>query len=773
MAAPPAPPFPDDYSLVLEDKEGRILRAFLARDQQWRFPPAAAGDSIPDKYLQALFAFEDKRFRSHPGVDPMALARAACGRLRRGKGAGGASTLTMQLARLSHPKRRTYANKAWEMLQAMRLELHASKDELLRTYMAHAPMGGNVVGVETACYRYCGKPFADVTWAEAALFAVLPNSPSWIHLGRERPRLRAKRDRLLAELHRQGRMDSLDLALAIDEPLPDTAVLSVRAPHFTESFRKAGAAGRIRTTLDAEAQKKVESLAAYRVDLLREQGIHNLAVLVAETGTGKVRAYVGSPDFRDRVHQGQVDGVRARRSTGSLLKPFLFARLMDRGPYLAGTRLADIPTYYGSFAPQNASREFSGLIGLDEALIRSLNVPAVRALHEYGLEDFHSFLKQAGLRGLFRPPEGYGLPLILGGAEASLWEMGGLFLALGNNGVRIPFTVEEEAAGRDAGVRGHAPGIRARKPPERDDSLFSAGAAGEIRAILSRLKRPESELYWQYFNNQVPVSWKTGTSYGQKDGWAIGTNAQWTIAVWVGNFSGQGNGALGGGASAAPILFLLFNELTDRNRAMDIPRPNWDLAAESTCVASGYPAGPACPLKTSSLRPARAYVTRLCPYHKRFLIDRRTGLETCSLCWNGKDTSWIVREIHPPSLRSWEAQSGRNPDNAPAHDPKCPAYHGGDGLELVYPAPGSRLFVPRDLDGRFQQVVFEAAHGRQDAQLFWYLDGNLLGTTRGTHKISLDLAAGAHRLSVEDEEGRTADLGFEAFRREQPGQAAE
>ena len=333
-----------------------------------------------------------------------------------------------------------------------------------------------------------------------------------------------------------------------------------------------------------------------------------------------------------------------------------------------------------------------------------------------------------------------------------------MYLALGNDGVRLPFQVlenPEERSSRPAPFR-----------PAHDDSLFSAGAAGEIRAILGRLKRPESELYWQYFNNQVPVSWKTGTSYGQKDGWAIGTNAQWTIGVWVGNFSGQGNGALGGGASAAPILFLLFNDLTDRNRVMDIPRPNWDLAAESTCVASGLPAGPACPIKIASLRPAHAYVTRLCPYHKRFLIDKRTGLETCSRCWKGKDTAWVVREIHPPSLRSWETQSGRNPDNAPAHDPKCPAYHGGDGLELVYPTPGSRLFIPRDLDGRYQQVVFEAAHSRQDAQLFWYLDGRFLGTTKGTHKVPVDLPAGPHRLSVEDEEGRTADLGFEAFRRE-------
>jgi penicillin-binding protein 1C len=753
LAVPPAPLFPDDYSLVLLDRHGAILRAFLAKDQQWRFPPGT--DSIPAKYLEALFTYEDKRFRSHPGIDPLALLRAAGGHLKRGKRAGGASTLTMQLVRLAHPKDRNYANKALEMLQAFRLELHLSKEELLRLYLAHAPMGGNVVGVETACYRYCAKPFTEITWAEAALFAVLPNSPSWIHLGRERPRLRAKRDKLLRKLHGEGRLDSLGLSLALEEPLPDSADLPSLAPHFAESFRREGAKGRVPTTLDMEVQRKVEAQAAYRVDLLREQGIHNLAILVAETGTGKVRAYLGSPDFGDRDHQGQVDGVRARRSTGSLLKPFLYARLMDRGPYLATTKLADIPTYYGSFAPQNASREFNGLVGLDEALIRSLNVPAVRALYEYGLEDFYAFLKQAGLRGLFRPPEGYGLPLILGGAEASLWEMTGMYLALGNQGVRMPFQVRE------------AERIIPPARPAREDSLFSAGAAGEIRSVLARLKRPESELYWQYFNNQVPVSWKTGTSFGQKDGWAVGTNAQWTIGVWTGNFSGQGNGALGGGASAAPILFLLFNDLTDRNRPMDIPRPNWDLAAESTCVASGFPAGPACPLKAASLRPARAYVTRLCPYHKRFLIDRRTGLEACSMCWKGKDTAWVVREIHPPSLRSWEALSGRNPDNAPAHDPKCPAYHGGDGLELIYPTPGSRLFVPRDLDGRYQQVVFEAAHSRQDAQLFWYLDGRFLAATKGTHKVSLDLPSGSHRLSVEDEEGRTADLGFEAFRREE------
>ncbi len=766
FAVPPGPPFPDDYSTLVFDARGGLLRAALASDEQYRFPLDTG--ELSAKYVAAVVTSEDKRFFLHPGVDPLALASAASANIRAGKRVRGGSTITMQVSRLANPKRRTYVSKAIECFDAVRLSLHFSKKEVLAFYAGHVPMGGNIVGVQAASYLYCGRPASELTWAEAALFAVLPNAPSMINLERERPMLLAKRNALLTKLFDSGRIDDATRATACDEPLPESIkILPFGAPHFTQYVTSTYRDRRvIRTTLDAEIQQRIVDAARRHHAVLAAEGIRNLAVLVVETRTGKIRAYVGSQDFEDAEHGGQVDGVRARRSTGSLLKPFLVAKALDRGPYTMLSKIQDVPTFYGTFAPQNASKEFSGLASLEHVLVQSLNVPSVRLLNMYGVPDFYDFLVAAGFKGLFRDADGYGLSLILGGAEASLFELTQLYIALGNMGQPQPLVaIQEETTGN----HGKLSDTERTNGPARGaagERLFTRGAAWLVLETLTRPSRPGIEYYSDYFDHRVPVAWKTGTSYGQKDAWAIGVNAQWTIGVWAGNFTGEGNATLTGHASAAPLLFTLFNMLARDGDPAWFDEPYQDLADVECCAESGFPAGPCCTETIHVKRPRSSYASGVCPYHRRYLVDKETGRQVCSLCWKGVESEWVTRFVAPPAAREILARTGRHVDEVPVHSSNCPDFRDEHRMELVYPLDGIKIFVPRDFDGVHERIVFTAKHQRPSTHLFWYLNGSLVGETVDIHECSVDLFPGEYTLTVEDEDGFSRTATFSAYRKE-------
>lgn len=740
--------FPGGCSTLLYSGDGRLLRATLAPDQQFRFPPGEA--PLPVKYCLALIKNEDKRFFSHPGVDPFALAKAAYTNIREGRRIRGGSTITMQVARLSRPRPRTYVGKLIECFGALKLSLHFSKEEILDLYANNVPMGGNIVGLQAASHLYLGKSMGELTWAEAALFALLPNEPSHVNLERNREQLLRKRNELLERLRDRCIINHITCEMSCIEPIPDgDRHFPFYAPHFTTMvLGSEHGAPRVKTTLDSGIQQRVADAALIHSRALADQGISNLAVLVVETGSGKIRAYVGSHDFYDEEHGGQVDGVQAFRSTGSLLKPFLVVKALDRGPYTIATKIQDVPTFYGTFSPQNASREFSGLVGLDRVLVESLNVPSVRLLNAYGLGDFYDFLVQSRLQGLFRTPDGYGLSLVIGGAEANLFELTQLYLSLANLGdSKRLISIDDD---------GKAPGSRKR--------LFSEGAAWLVLDVLSRLKRPGVEYYWDRFDDRVRVAWKTGTSYGQKDAWAIGVNRQWTIGVWAGNFTGEGNAELGGVGSAAPLLFSLFNALTRSDRPVWFDEPNHDLKEVLCCKESGYPAGPYCPERIVVDCPRRLRSPGVCPYHRRCLVDTETGKEVCSLCWDGVSARWDTLFVVPPGVRELLAASGLHVDFVPAHAMHCPTAIDKQRIELVYPVDGIKIFVPRDYDGSYEEVVFSAKHQRSSEHLFWYLNGILIGETEGNHELPFELEAGDYTLTVQDEEGFKRTVSFEAYR---------
>ncbi|HEX9933595.1 MAG TPA: penicillin-binding transpeptidase domain-containing protein, partial [bacterium] len=478
---------------------------------------------------------------------------------------------------------------------------------------------------------------------------------------------------------------------------------------------------------------------------LRPLGIRNAAALVVETGSGKVRAYVGSQDFFDSQNNGQVDGIVSPRSSGSLLKPFLYALSMDQGILLPQTEIKDVPTYYGAFSPSNASKKYDGLVTAKEALIRSLNVPAVRVLYAYGVAPFYAFLKSAGVKTLFRTPEDYGLPIILGGAEVTPWDMAVLFRGIGRSGCFAPI--------RDLGSNRREPAAR---------RLISPGACWLTLNMLRELKRPDSEYYWELYQNSWPLAWKTGTSYGQRDAWAAGVSPQWTVVVWAGNFTGEGNANVSGGPCAGTLLFSLYNALPKEPGRGWFEEPVDDLDPVILCLETGYLAGASCERTQVVRAPRYMKIPRLCPYHNKIFLSADGTARVCAACWQTGKVVEANRLVYPPDVVQFLRENGKSVADIPPHNPACSNRESDGMLEILYPQENARLWIPRDLDGQIQKVTFRAAHKEKESLLYWYLDDNYLGSTRKRHHLAQHLSKGRHILSVVDEDGNSVRIRFTA-----------
>ncbi|RPJ06382.1 MAG: hypothetical protein EHM28_10160, partial [Spirochaetaceae bacterium] len=474
-------------------------------------------------------------------------------------------------------------------------------------------------------------------------------------------------------------------------------------------------------------------------------GIKNGAALVVENQTGKVRAYVGSQDFYSVRTQGQVDGVMAPRSTGSILKPFLYALCMDEGELLPQSILKDIPTHFGAFSPSNELSGYNGLVTVHEALVRSLNVPAVRVLNRYGLYRFYLFLRNAGITTLFRHADDYGLPLIIGGAEANLFELAAAYRGLARLGEFEPITIIERE------------NYQIQKGPER---LISRGACYMTLQILNDLKRPGAEYYWEQYNNQWPIAWKTGTSFGQRDAWAIGVTPEWTVAIWIGNFTGEGNANLKSGEMAGSLMLDIFNSLPKNPSLAWFQRPEDDLKKIEICSETGYLAGPDC-LKTSFVdAPASQPTLPICPYHIGIYVDDTGEFQVCSRCWEPGHYKRESILVYTPDVMQFLRENGKIIPHVPPHNPYCLELTGTNPLQVIYPSQNARLWIPRDYSGALEHLVLRAAHRDSSQRLYWYIDGVYFGTTVENHVLPVELPKGAHSLAIVDSTGNRVQTDF-------------
>jgi penicillin-binding protein 1C len=780
----PDPLFEVPYSPVLYDREGRLLGALAAGDGQWRFPPGP----VNEKFIAALIEAEDRRFRRHPGVDPLALFRALGQNLRAGRVVSGASTITMQTLRIMRRGRpRTVPEKALEGIMALRLEMGRSKDDILSLYAANAPFGANVVGLEAAAWRWFDRGAAELSWAEAATLAALPNSPGLIHPGRNRDLLRQKRDALLEKLFRRGYFDAEGLRLAQLEPLPGEPLPLPRlAPHLLSRImleQAGGSSGILYSTLDRTVQERAALILNRASERFRGNGVMNGACLILDTRTGETAAYVGNTDTPEA---GEVDIVAAPRSSGSLLKPFLYAAMLDSGELLPTALVSDIPTRVGSYSPENISRTYLGVVPADEALARSLNIPAVRSLRRFGVDRFARLLRSLGITTLFRPGDEYGLPLILGGAEVTLWDMAGLYAGLARSALHE--AAEDNPAGGVFFPPRYFPASPSAgsSPPWNAAQPLSPGAAWLTLEALTFAVRPGEEAPWQEYAGSRRIAWKTGTSFGNRDAWAIGVTADWTVAVWIGNATGEGRAELRSANTAAPVLFEIFSALNslgvsygERKDTPWFPQPAAALKYQDVCAYSGFPPGPGCAAVKQVPAPIAAPPHRPCPYCVQITVNAAGN----RVFLTGTSTETVRQEsrfVLPPAeewyYRRWNLDY--RPLPAPAGSPFPFPAAGEDVLALFNPQPGAQIYVPRELDGGEGRIVFaaahrdaahrDAAHREPGARIHWHLDGVYLGSTSVFHEMEARPAPGFHILTLVDERGNTLSRRFESLGQAEP-----
>ena len=756
----PEPLFEEPVSFVLVDRNGELLGAKIAEDEQWRFPPQS---KVPAKFARAITAFEDKRFYRHPGFDPLALARSLIENISKGKIVSGGSTLTMQVIRLARNNpSRTYVEKLIELIMAVRLEAGYSKEEILSLYASHAPFGGNVVGLEAASWRYFGRAPEELSWAESAMLAVLPNSPALIHPGRNRDSLEGKRNRLLVTLHRNGVLSDLDLDLALRESLPERPVpLPREAPHLVETLYAGLESGtrRLASTLDRDLQQATKSIVEQHARSLTLQGIGNAAVLLVDNRSFDVLAYVGNARWSVTNDTGYaVDIIHRPRSSGSILKPFLFAAMLQAGEILPTTLVADVPTQYAGYMPENFDRTYRGAVPAREALVRSLNVPAVRMLKRHGVARFYDFLEQAGMTTLMRPPEDYGLTLILGGAEATLWDLTGMYS-------NLAAIARHSKPGPPKALRRLRLLQTEDNTTDRLPDIGPAAAWLTLNALLE-VARPGDEGFWQNFASSRKIAWKTGTSFGHRDAWAIGTTSEHTVAVWVGNATGEGRPGLTGATAAAPILFDIFNRL---ERAEWIPQPYLHMKEVETCRNDGYLANGHCETQLQWV-PRDSHFGQLSPNNRLVHLDSEQRLRVHGECESPSrmtHRSWFVLS---PKQEFYYRKRHADYRSLPSFRNDCQrvaSVKGSSGpIAFIYPNVGTRLYIPMDLAEKRGRTVFEAVHRRPEATLFWHLDDRYLGSTSAFHQQALDITPGSHVVTVVDEKGNRLAHPFKVLGKE-------
>lgn len=711
----PRQPFDVPYSSVLYSGDGYLLNARVARDHQWRFP---SGGPLSPKFERCILTFEDRGFYYHPGISPKGIGRALVQNVGHGRVISGGSTISMQTIRLMrHNPPRSFREKLYEMVLALRLEMRYSKKEILQLYAGHAPFGNNVVGIDAASWRYFGKRPGDLSWGQNALLAVLPNAPGLLYPGRNHDRLLAKRNRLLARLQQEGIIDAATMQLAMAEPIPDKPLpLPDKAWHYFVRKNHSD-------TLSHRMQEQCRQLAASYAQRYRDNQVQNIAIIVRDVRSGQILAYVGNTAKEYCPATSFVDCAAAPRSTGSVLKPLLYYKSLSAGLITPEAMLPDIPVSFNHFTPQNYARSYEGLVSARKALTRSLNIPMVTLLNSYGLQKFHAYLRQSGFRHMNRSAADYGLSLILGSGEITLDELSSVYTRWAGSLYR------------------------------KGGSEDKAGIYETLEA-MSELNRPDENGNWKVFMNTQKIAWKTGTSFGNRDAWCIGISSAYVVAVWVGNADGSGRPGLTGIDYAAPLLFDIFNVLPKHYTWF--PRPETGYAKVELCKASGYKAGPACDETEVSRLPSGCAGTGICPYHHMLAVNEEETFRVNADVYDWQKIKQKSYFLLPPTaaayFKSWNPGFRTPP---PWHPAIRNAAH---DLSITFPDRSTILLF----DGKTQMDInFRAMAQPQDATLFWHVDGNYIGQTSHVHELQYTLPPGRHLLKILDEYGNERQTDFE------------
>jgi penicillin-binding protein 1C len=736
----PLPHRAPGWSTVVEYRDGRPAYVFLSPDDKWRLHVELA--RIDPSFARALIALEDKRFYSHHGVDPIAIVRAAWSDVIHARRVSGGSTLSMQLARLYEPRPRTLPSKVVDMFRAVQLDLRLSKREILEEYLSRTPYGDNVEGIESAAWTYFGHGARYLTPLEIATLLAVPQGPArFAPSPANEPRLRARRDAILAKLIGAGVFSPVDTASAIaevaaHEPAPDhLRPMPREAAHAAIYLRERHPnAMRIRSTLDAGAQAIAEKQVALRAAELRAKRIENASLVVVDHRSREVVALVGNLDFADAAHGGQIAMFGRPRSPGSTLKPLLYALAIDRGLALPEYLVADVPAQYGTYRPRNFDNDYAGLVTLRDALSRSLNLPFVDLLQQLGVETFLAELARMGVASSRTVPGTYGLSLIAGGIELTPLELAGIYATLAENGVYRPLRV---AADDPLGV---------------PQPIYGPGAAYLTRQALALKDRPDFPRRAAVSGVPAEIHWKTGTSFGFRDAWAVGSGPAYTAVVWTGNVDDKPSTELVGSQAAGPLLFDTLEALANHEVAHLPADAPGDLAEVEVCALSGHIPTDACDHRVKVLAPVHAVPTSPCPYHQAFDVDE-AGHAVVPACKTPGATytrkSFVVL---PSGVTAWLAAHERQIPDAPEFAPGCAGDTGGTPPTIVTPGEGQIITLVPGVPAKVQAVPFTAS--TRSAEVSWFVDGELVATTPPAERVFWTPRAGKHEIVVADAAGR-------------------
>ena len=707
-----------NYSKVVLDRKGEILSVFLNSEEEFHIK---YDGEVPETLKTAVINYEDKKFYSHSGVDYPRILKSFFNNMT-GRKKMGASTISMQVVKLLEPKKRTYFNKLVEVVKAYKLESEFSKEEILKIYLNNVPYGSNIVGYSGAIKMYFNKEVKDLSYAEATLLAVLPNSPGILNLKKNNDKLETKRNRLLKTLLDRKLIDERQYKFSLLEKFPNKIYYyEKKAPQFSIFLKNRYPEKIIKSTLDYNLQKKLEKIVHDYSNAMKDVGINNAAVLVVNNKTKEVLAYVASQDFYDKRNNGEIDGLQAKRSPASLLKPFLFALSIDDGLIVPDSIYPDVPIYFGNFYPKNSSNTFTGMVKIEEALIKSLNIPFVKLLSDYGVDRFYYFLENNDNYPEDRFDK-YGLSLILGTREMRPVDIGKLYIGLANYGKvsNLKYTLTED------------------KPKEYQQ--FSRGASYLTLEILSRVVRPGNE---KLYSEQRPISWKTGTSYGMKDAWSVGVSPDYTVLVWLGNFNQKSIFSLSGVETAGNLLFKVFNIVDINSKTFE--KPTDDLKEIEIDEKTGYRKFYDVESK-KVFYPKDAKLLRISPYYKKIFVDEN-DMEIDSRSPNfDKRKEKIVIE-YPIEVSNYFFLNGVRENK---------------NVKIAYPVQNLNIFVPKDFDG-YKKVAMKL-YNPNNEYVYWYLDEGYVGYSNEKEKF-FELDIGKHKLTIVTENGAREEVKFNINKR--------
>ncbi|MHA4737198.1 penicillin-binding protein 1C [Dyadobacter sp. MSC1_007] len=725
------------YATQITDDHGRVIHAFLSKEDKWRLYSGV--DEITPLLRKTLIYKEDQYFYYHPGVNPLAIVRAAIRNTFSGKRTSGASTVTMQVVRLMQPRPRTYFNKLIEVWHALQLEMHFSKAEILQFYVNLVPYGGNIEGIKAASLLYFGKPPQLLSLAEITALTIVPNRPSGLRPGSRNDALRIARNEWLDRFEEDGLFDQNVIRDARNEPLEIRRLRSPRlAPHLSIRLKQQYPDEPvIRTTLNLQWQSQIEEQVSNYINRRQLMNIHNAAVLVINNETMAVEAYVGSADFHNPFDGGQVDGVRAVRSPGSTLKPLLYATAFDAGIITPKTILNDVPGNFSGYEPENFDRHFNGAVTTEFALANSLNIPAVKVLKDIGTPALIAKLRKAGFKTVDKQARDLGLSMILGGCGVTLEELTRLFAAFANEG----------------DLRGLR--FNAREPVQKKGvPIVSEEATFLTTNILTQITRPDLPTNFDNTYHLPKIAWKTGTSYGKRDAWSVGYNRRYTVGVWVGNFSGEGVPELSGANTATPLLFSIFNAL-DYNSPKGWYKSPANIGSRNVCPVSGDIPSDFCEHQIVDQYIIGTSAYRKCQHMRWVFTDAAGKMSYCTYCLPEKGVEKrAFANLAPELIAYYEAQKLPY-QRIPPHNPACErVFHEGNPL-IVSPNEGSEYYIRKDEPQQIQ-LACQAANDVQE--VYWYVNDKLTKKTPPNENVFINPPLGRVKISCSDDKGRNSDV---------------